>query len=323
MQGNLEEVKRRFYFSTVRFFIRPILELHLPPYKGSTFRGLFGHAFPSISCVRKAKVCDGCALDIECPFRYVFFTPVPLDAKKMKKYPYAPHPFVILPPLDQRKHYGVEDLLEVTLVLIGKGADLFPYFVYAFEQMGKIGAGKRRGKFTVEQVRDVDDELLYEKGKFHRFPKNLFWYDLKSGSGDLVRLKFLTPLRVKFEEKFCSSLEFHILIRALLRRISLLSYFHCGCELQLDFRELINLSVKVKTVQNGLRWVDWRRYSNRQRQKLLMGGLIGEVAFEGDLGPFWPLLSLGEWVHVGKGTSFGFGKYQIIGGQGNVSHGSL
>lgn len=43
-----------------------------------------------------------------------------------------------------------------------------------------------------------------------------------------------------------------------------------------------------------------------------MGGFIGSITFEGDFKEFIPFLLLGEYVHVGKGTSFGLGKYEII-----------
>ncbi|MDI7261613.1 MAG: CRISPR system precrRNA processing endoribonuclease RAMP protein Cas6, partial [Thermodesulfobacteriota bacterium] len=36
--------------------------------------------------------------------------------------------------------------------------------------------------------------------------------------------------------------------------------------------------------------------------------------FEGDFEPFMPFLLLGEFIHVGKGTSFGLGKYEIMRG---------
>ena len=42
-----------------------------------------------------------------------------------------------------------------------------------------------------------------------------------------------------------------------------------------------------------------------------MGGFIGSITFEGDFEKFMPFLLLGEFIHVGKGTSFGLGKYKI------------
>jgi CRISPR/Cas system endoribonuclease Cas6 (RAMP superfamily) len=33
--------------------------------------------------------------------------------------------------------------------------------------------------------------------------------------------------------------------------------------------------------------------------------------YEGDLGPFLPLLRLGELLHVGKHATFGLGRYEV------------
>jgi hypothetical protein len=105
--------------------------------------------------------------------------------------------------------------------------------------------------------------------------------------------------------------EFHILIRTLLRRLSNLAYFHCGTELDLNFRGLITAAEQIETVHSDLRWYDWERYSARQDTRMKLGGFVGKVTYRGDLQPFLPLLRLGEFVHIGKGTSFGLGKYMI------------
>jgi CRISPR/Cas system endoribonuclease Cas6 (RAMP superfamily) len=42
-----------------------------------------------------------------------------------------------------------------------------------------------------------------------------------------------------------------------------------------------------------------------------MGGFVGEITFQGELEQFLPFIALGEYIHVGKGTSFGLGKYEI------------
>ncbi|MBZ0161049.1 MAG: CRISPR system precrRNA processing endoribonuclease RAMP protein Cas6 [bacterium] len=118
-------------------------------------------------------------------------------------------------------------------------------------------------------------------------------------------------MRLRFDEALVNHLDFHVLIRNLLRRLSALSYFHCGRQLNLDFKELIAQAQKIKADKTDLRWVDWTRYSNRQKRKIQMGGLIGQVTYSGPLAGFLPFLRLGELVHVGKGTVFGLGKYTL------------
>jgi len=56
---------------------------------------------------------------------------------------------------------------------------------------------------------------------------------------------------------------------------------------------------------------DWSRFSGRQKQRIKMGGLVGLVTYAGDLADYLPLLALGEFIHVGKGTVFGNGQYRI------------
>ncbi|MBU2578468.1 CRISPR system precrRNA processing endoribonuclease RAMP protein Cas6, partial [Patescibacteria group bacterium] len=45
--------------------------------------------------------------------------------------------------------------------------------------------------------------------------------------------------------------------------------------------------------------------------RMKMGGFMGEITFEGDIDPFMHLIKAGEILHVGKGTSFGLGKYEM------------
>lgn len=85
--------------------------------------------------------------------------------------------------------------------------------------------------------------------------------------------------------------------------------------LQLDFRGLIAAAERVQTVSSRLRWYDWERYPSRQDARMKMGGFLGRVTYAGDLQPFLPLLRLGSYVHAGKETSFGLGKYVIEAGQ--------
>ena len=123
----------------------------------------------------------------------------------------------------------------------------------------------------------------------------------------------MTPTRLVYDSHLTIDLEFHMLILQLLRRLSLLSYFHNGGDpSEIDFREIIKRAEGVRVVNKDLRWHDWSRYSARQDTRMKMGGFVGEISFEGDIGPFMPLIRAGEVLHVGKGTSFGLGKYTVL-----------
>ena len=127
-----------------------------------------------------------------------------------------------------------------------------------------------------------------------------------------ITLSLKTPLRIRFDGQITDNLEFHVLLRNLLRRIASLSYFHCGKRLDVDFRGLIEKSLAVRQSASDVQWYDWKRYSTRQEDWMSLGGVIGNVSYEGDMSDFVALLRLGEYVHVGKGTSFGLGKYEMV-----------
>ena len=295
----------------------------LPPYKGSTLRGGFGNAFRRVVCVIKGKECKGCLLKGQCIYSYVFETPPPSGTKVMRKYEAAPHPFIIEPPLQEKMGYKPGDQFSFGLTLIGKAVDYLPYFIYTFDQLGSMGIGKGRGKFELKEVQSRgnggDPSVIYSSKtktlKAFNPKKIIVETDMREPNQEITALtiEFLTPTRLYYNERLAFDLEFHILVRQLLRRISLLSYFHCGIEPSVwDFKGLINKALEVKVTDRKLRWYDWERYSARQETKINMGGFVGKITFSGDLPPFWPYLLLGEYMHVGKGSSFGLGKYEIL-----------
>ena len=136
-----------------------------------------------------------------------------------------------------------------------------------------------------------------------------------------VRVRLLTPLRVKRREHFVGvqDFDFRALTSGLLRRISLLTYFFGETPLETDFAGLLRHAETVPVAGRALHWREWTRYSSRQNEKLQMGGLVGSFELAGaDLDRFWPLLWLGQWTHAGKACSMGLGRYVLepVGGEG-------
>jgi CRISPR-associated endoribonuclease Cas6 len=226
----------------------------------------------------------------------------------MNKYTSIPHPFVIEPPLETDRTYEPGEEISFGLILIGKVIDYLPYFVYTFEEMGKIGIGKKRGKYRLLNAETEDNSLVYSCEDRTIQPQ----------SGDTpLTISFLTPTRISYGRDLAVNPDFHILVRSLLRRVNLLNYFHGEKrEAGWNHREIIAKAEAVNIEKNNTRWWDWERYSARQGVRMKMGGLVGEVKYEGNIEPFISLLQAGVIFHVGKGTSFGLGKYEIQFGDG-------
>lgn len=312
----------RISYSTFIFCLKPIEIIILPSYKGSTFRGGFGNAFRRVVCALKKSDCSDCLLKERCIYSYIFETPPLSYTKVMRKYTAAPHPFIIQPPDEKRHSYTPDDTLTFNLTLLGKAIDYLPYFIYSFEELGNIGIGKGRGRFELVEVKSQDtkagEKVIYSSGSKtlktceQSFVDINFDSGLSAGDSKLITLNFLTPARIVYDNHLLLDLEFHIIIRQLLRRIALLSYFHCGYDpSEIDFKGIIEKAKEVKVRERNLKWHDWERYSARQDTRMKLGGFTGEITFEGSLEPFMPIIRAGEILHVGKGTSFGLGKYKI------------
>ena len=53
------------------------------------------------------------------------------------------------------------------------------------------------------------------------------------------------------------------------------------------------------------------RYSTRKNEKMILRGLKGHALLEGLTEDLLMLLLVGELIHIGKNTSFGFGRYHL------------
>src|SRR5262249_8728390 len=71
----------------------------LPRYLGSTLRGGFGHALKEAVCVVRHRDCERCILAERCIYPYLFETSPP-PSGLMQGQTRAPHPFILMPPLD-------------------------------------------------------------------------------------------------------------------------------------------------------------------------------------------------------------------------------
>ncbi len=288
----------------------------LPMFTGSTFRGAFGHALKGVVCALKREDCPTCLLRGRCVYFTVFETP--RDSAE-RPGPSPPHPFVIEPPVGKNARFRCGDTFSLGLLLFGEARNSLPYFVYTVKRMGERGIGRRvdgqRPGFSIDTI-SSGTEVLYRADSGHLSSGSSTYLkapDVRHGQQDCRRLTVTleTPLRLKHDSRLQRDLPFHVLIRASLRRIADLNNHWGDGEPALDYSGLVRRAGDIHTVRSDLEWIEFKRYSNRQRRTVSMGGVLGRVSYVGELGEFLPILRYCELVHMGKATTFGFGKVRI------------
>lgn len=294
-----------------RFEFSSELPVRLPEYPGSAWRGALGHTLKRAVCVVRGTPCKDCLLYRACVYSYVFETPPPAAALKMRKYNAAPHPFV----LDVQPNPEPQ-VFRLGLTLIGQAERQLPYLVHALQQAGRQGIGKRDNRLELQAIQQTDGNggihpIWTAEQPLIPLPASI---PVIPPPPERCRVQLETPLRLRREEHQVGPRDFGFadLFGTLLRRLSMLSYFHTDTPLETDFAGLMAQARSLVVKEAELAWHDWTRYSSRQDTTMQMGGLTGSFVLEGTaLAPFWRYLWLGQWTHAGKATSMGLGRYRL------------
>lgn len=226
------------------------------------------------------------------------------------------------------------------VVLLGRAIEYYPYFVVSLRKLGLRGLGAGRGRFALEDVQCVrlpeeapgpgtraaqPDEArvavrVYEGdgGRMKGLPPALSGAQVVQHvlrrlgeTGDGLAMRFVTMTALKYGGRMATSPVFHVLVRAALRRLSSLSYFHHGQRLDVDYAGLIEDAEEVEVVADETRWVRWTRWSSRQEQSMDFSGLVGLAVYRGQVAAVLPVLALAEWTHVGRHATFGLGAIRL------------
>lgn len=303
-----------------RLTLKATSPIELPPYKGSAFRGGFGHALKRIACALPERLCDTCDWPSGCIYSYLFETKIEQAGAGDAM---IPRPFVMVPPLEPYQSYAPGDVMTCDLVLAGDAIEYLPYFIAGLGELGRHGLGKGIGHYVITSVTCLrPDAPTYEVYTGPNAPlKDLrppatghelaMRYD--GTSPTQLTLSLVTPTRLKYQGRLLRQAPpFHVIMRRLLDRIAEMSLFFHDTPLALDMRAWKTAAEGIRLVKSHVTPYDWERYSNRQRTRMKLGGVVGTATYAGNLAPFLPLLSLGEWLHVGKGATFGLGKFEVV-----------
>ncbi|MBD2847068.1 CRISPR system precrRNA processing endoribonuclease RAMP protein Cas6 [Paenibacillus sp. IB182496] len=277
----------------------------LPPYLGSTLRGVLGHSMRDFVCPTPDVRCYVCQIAQDCAYARNFASPGH-DAGAVNAYVLYPH---VRDKIEWKK--GDQCTFEMTL--IGSAVREAGFYVDGLQAMGERGWGAERLRFRLEQISVPErDALIWSGGRIwmrNLMPQPLTMPERRARTA-LVR--FVTPTRILVRRKLSRRIAFEELIHSISRRLTLLSKAYTGQELQWDEDAMLEAARMVQTVEQSWRDVDFERYSMTRGGKLELPAIEGWARYEGDLTSFTPLLEAGRRLHAGKNSTIGFGRYEVF-----------
>jgi hypothetical protein len=305
--------------SRFRFLLEALEPVRLPEYSGSAWRGILGHGLRRTVCVTRQPVCDGCLLRQTCLYSTFFESPAP-SGLNGRRYDRLPHPFVLDVDPQTPRETAPGQAMRLGVTLIGTHHAQAPYLIHAMSVAGDRGVGREGGRFALVALErepnlgQQDWQVVYQTSTGEYQQLETTPPTIPPPPAEAVKITLRTPLRVKRQGHFVGARDFLPidLLRTLCARLALLARLQGGNPESFGWDRLKHQSEGIAMSAAELRWHEWTRFSSRQNTLMQMGGLIGDFVLHGPaLATFWPTLWVGQWVHVGKGTSFGLGAYRL------------
>jgi CRISPR-associated endoribonuclease Cas6 len=270
----------------------------------------FPGSFRKVTCGRDVS-CGTCLKAAGCRWFPLFGQQLSTDPEAVKRHQKPPLPFVFGIPLLVPEENAVREL-ELQLILVGSAVMHAADFIRGVERYCACVEPGTDRLLTLDSVssRGMFGErspmMMTKRGDLSGDLRILAAEDLAGktlGDKEQLTLTFLTPLRQFRDGRLVRTLDVSAFLRGVIRRISSLVAAYGDAELEADFKWLAEQSRAVEIVQTELVVTECAG-SHR-------GGLQGRVTLAGNLAPFLPYLLLGEYLHAGKGASWGFGRYII------------
>ncbi len=279
------------------------------PYAFFDLRSHFMESFRQLAGCGEPR-CGACVREFTCSYHQTFSQPLSADPAALRRYQKPSLPFAFdMPVLSPSAVAG--EPVELGLTIAGSAVNNVEQYIAAMEEMLRSPGLRRKVKAHLLKIETVGIDgarsMVKEPGG-----------DLKSGQllifslkglrqgillpSDTITLAIATPMRLIAEGRPVREFSFSPFVRALFRRLSSMSYYYGGEEDQSDYKWLAEQSRRVECVAADFRWAAWGdKWS----------GVVGRGTFRGELTDFHPYLIAGEYLHVGKGASFGLGRFLL------------
>ena len=298
----------------LHFCIEILRDGRLPRYKSSALRGGMGQMLLMSNCIRD-KNCENCDFEEDCLVRRMMYPKMTIRPKFMTQQDSEGY---VLECENRDEFFSAGDKLEFNLLLFGRTIVYFFQFLQAFYYLGMQGLGSERVPFRVLHVTNTKRELIVEDSNIYKEHLRILQlseyvrYRLgKANIHDSNTLVFHSPLTMKYKGEVQEEFDPEAIMAAAERRLYILNCFEGRREDEDYSRVLVQDHVPALVGQHTY-MVKVPRFSGTQNKKVSFQGIRGHCTFSEMDDTARTLLIAGELIHIGKNTSFGFGRYTLI-----------
>lgn len=295
----------------LRFTLSMLEECLLPVNKASAIRGGMGEMLLRANCIRNRE-CEICDFDEECIVQrtmYSKFNNKPEFITTGESVGY------VIECENYQERFEAGDLLKFNLILFGKTIVYFSQYMQALFALGQSGLGSDFAKFMIVEVRNTRKQSILDGTniymKYYKVETLQDYVDYRKaqmeGRERKHSISFHTPLTQKYHGNFLQEFHMEAIVKSIQRRVYMLNCFE-GYDVEEFYYEQFHVP---EIVWQEARIIKVKRYSSRQDSAMYLRGIKGKIQLKELPEDILDILLVGELLHIGKNTSFGFGRYTI------------
>lgn len=293
-------------FTKLKFKLRITKDGDLPYNKESAIRGGMGEMLLRQNCIHM-RDCATCGFREDCVVRKVMYS----RFKLKPDYVTTESIGYVVECDNHEEHFQAGDELCFYLILFGNTIVYFNQILQAFNALGRSGLGVHKCNFNIASIENRRGEIILQKNKIRR---ELFLVETIQDYvderiqeySDENRIVFITPVTLKYRGNFLRQFDSVALVESMVRRNYMLNCFEGNVVEPVNFGDdvpqIIGQTSEFHKVE---------RYSSTEKCKMTLRGIKGEVVFDFIPEDLLPYVCAAELTHIGKNTSFGFGKFRI------------
>ena len=279
--------------------------------KVSALRGGIGTMLLNANCIGDRK-CEDCAFEDECLVQRMMYSKFDIKPDYITTGESVGYVFECE---NHKREFKNSDTLHFNLILFGKCIVHFSQYIQALFALGQSGLGTNKSHFVISGIKNEygedilkDNNILMSKYKVRTLKDYVDERMQAFYDRDLSNLKitFHSPVTIKHRGQFIRQFDMEAILNSLARRIEMLNYYEGTPIVGYHLIDSIP-NITQQDSYNG----NVKRYSSRHNERINLHGLLGSLVIDDTDEETLELLLAGELLHIGKNTSFGFGRYTV------------